>query len=150
MEILSHSQIDEPILIESDHDFSSLSPSSSSSDEDFFISSDEEVLSSEDSEDGNYRDFEISASPRKTVRELISKPSTSLVSHSLPTSTSSTTAPTSLSSLSKLLLLNGAPITTFTSSPINLTKSSLVPIQPKPATTNDIYQVNKKNKTTID
>ncbi|CAF0795611.1 unnamed protein product [Rotaria sordida] len=146
-EILNNNEINEinePILIESDHDTSSLSRSPSSSDEDFIVSSDAESSTDEHDDDMNDLDFEIPSSRSKKSQKPTYKTTTSLISqsHSInPIPTTTTTTVTNLSSLSKLLLLNGTPITTFTASSINSIKPPLVPIQPKPTNGNDIYQM---------
>jgi hypothetical protein len=78
--------------------------------------------------------IETPGSRLKKCHQSTSKPKPSL---DLIPSTS-TSASATLSSLSKLLLLNGTPI----QSPFNPTKSSLVSIQPKPTPGSDIYHVN--------
>ncbi|CAF3920184.1 unnamed protein product [Adineta steineri] len=122
------------IIIESDHDISSIS-GTSSSDEDFIVSSDEKSSSSTDNDNINDGDFAMGKSRSKKIQHSNYK-LTTLVSHSNQTASS---ASNTLSSLSKLLLLNGTPVPSFTSSP-NATKSSYVSIQPKPANGSDIYQ----------
>ncbi|CAF2464108.1 unnamed protein product [Rotaria sp. Silwood2] len=139
-EIFNSTEIDEPILIESDHD----TLSQSSSDEDFIVSSDEESSSDEhDDDDINDRDFEIPSSSRsKKSQKSAHKTTTSLlIPQSYSINSTPTTTVTNFSSLSKLLLLNGTPITTFTTSSINSIKPPLVAIQPKPTNGNDIYQM---------
>ncbi|UJR33382.1 hypothetical protein I4U23_020830 [Adineta vaga] len=131
LQCLNNDHINEPILIESDHDPSSIS----SSDEDFIVSSDEESFSSIEEQRINNRDLEIVSESRP--KQMNSK-STSSLSSSVPSSTS---ASSTLSSLSKLLLLNATSISSFTPSALNLTKSSLISIQPKPTTLADTYQM---------
>jgi hypothetical protein len=132
IEILDNiNEIIEPILIESDHDDSSFSRSSS--DEDFIVSSDEETSSSTDNENRNNRDLEILTTYPKTIP----KPLKSLI----PQSLSIPQPASNLSSLSKLLLLNGTPLPSFTTPPLTSNKSPLIPIQPKPTSGTDIYQV---------
>jgi hypothetical protein len=130
---LNNNQFIESILIESDHDISR-----SSSDEEFIVSSDEESSSTTDNEttDDRVSEFPISR-PKKSLQQLPSKPTKSLVSHSIPPAPGP--ASSTLSSLSKLLLLNGTPIPSLT---LTSNKSPLIPIQPKPNSGTDIYQVN--------
>ncbi len=139
--LLTNTEFIESILIESDHDVSSLSRSSSSSDEEFFVSSDAESSSSTDNDVANNRDLEILPSHPKKAPQILK---TSLISTSLPITSAPppTTTVNTLSSLTKLLLLNGTPMPSFTS-PLNSNKSPLIRIQPKLTTGNDIYQVNK-------
>jgi len=133
--MLNNNEIIEPILIESDHDDSPLS--GSSSDEDFIVSSNEESSSSIDDQNINNRDLEILTSRPKTTQQLTSKPIKSLVSHPVPIVQTAT----NLTSLSKLLLLNGSSIPSFAHSPFNPNKSPLISIQPKPTSGTNIYQV---------
>lgn len=78
----------------------------------------------------NKRNLDIPTSRPKITQPLVS-------STSLPI----TQPANNLSALSKLLLLNGSPIPSFTTSLLNSNKPSLVHIQPKPTSGTDVYQV---------
>lgn len=112
---------------------------SSSSDEDFIVSSDEETSSNDQDEDLYDQDIEI----LKVRHSKSQKTASHSGSHAISMSSNPTTTNvTNLSSLSKLLLLNGASLSSIPPAPINAHKPALVPIQPKPvANTNEVYQV---------
>ena len=143
----------EPILIESDHDSGSIS---CSSDEEFFVSSSVDSVSATDNDETGERDFSLIASPSKKQQKTPPKRTASLAPQPVPLTTHPLPPPpppllspiaaatANLSSLSKLLLLNGASISSYTAS-ILPTKSPLVPIQPKPIGNHDGYQVKAKS-----
>ena len=145
----------EPILIESDHDSESLL---SLSDEDFIVSSSDDSLSATDHQELLDRDLGQAAARSKKPQKSIPKVITPVVSQpapmtkhplppppTLPPLSTIGAATANLSSLSKLLLLNGASITSYTTSVLPV-KPALIPIQPKPSGNNDAYLVNTMNE----
>lgn len=146
----------EPILIESDHDSESLL---SLSDEDFTVSSSDDGLSATDHQELIDRDLGQAAArskkPQKPIPKAITPVASQLASMiaqrlpppppTLPPLSTMGAATANLSSLSKLLLLNGASITSYTTSVLPV-KPALIPIQPKPSGNNDAYLVNTTNE----
>ncbi|CAF5215958.1 unnamed protein product, partial [Rotaria magnacalcarata] len=135
--LLYNQEINDLIIIESDHDTSPFSRSSSS-DEDFIVSSDEVSSSDDHNDDVHDHEFQTSTFRSKKPKKSTLSSTTSSMSQSFSMSSMATT---NFSSLSKLLLLNGTPISSLASSSMNPTKTSLIPIQQKQTIGNDMYQV---------
>ncbi|CAF0729259.1 unnamed protein product [Adineta ricciae] len=131
----------EPIVIESDHDSSSISKTTSS-DEEFIVSSDEDSSPTGKEQTDNNRHFKMSKECRlKKNLQPNSRPAASLPISSISLVSSSSAPVSTLPSLSKLLLLNTTPIPSLTSSTSQPLKPSLISIQPKPTTLDDAYQM---------
>ncbi|CAF1624739.1 unnamed protein product [Rotaria magnacalcarata] len=135
--LLYNQEINDLIIIESDHDTSPFSRSSSS-DEDFIVSSDEVSSSDDHNDDVHDHEYQTSTFRSKKPKKSTLSSTTSSMSQSFSMSSMATT---NFSSLSKLLLLNGTPISSLASSSMNPTKTSLIPIQQKQTIGNDMYQM---------